>query len=77
VTVGIVSYNVAICIPPVPADDTAAWNALDDLIEAQGVVPPIFKDLYDRLTSKYSCIIAICPTTKLTTVSGATADFSI
>jgi hypothetical protein len=50
------SYNVAICTPPVLADDATAWKALDGLIEAQGVVPPVFKVLYDQLTSKYPCI---------------------
>jgi hypothetical protein len=50
------SYNVAICTPPVLADDAAAWKALDDLIDAQGVVPPVFKALHDQLTSKYPCI---------------------
>jgi hypothetical protein len=53
------SYNVAICTPPIPADDVSAWNALDSLIEAQGATPEVFKELHDRLTAKYPCICAL------------------
>jgi hypothetical protein len=50
------SYNIAICIPPVPTDDDEAWKAVDGLIEARGPAPPLFKLLHDQLTSKYPCI---------------------
>lgn len=47
------SYTVAICTPPILADDEEAWKALDGLINAQGVIPPVFRVLHDQLTSKY------------------------
>lgn len=50
------SYNVAICTPPFPADDDAAWQVIDHLIDAQGEVPPVFKQLYEQLTAKYPCL---------------------
>jgi hypothetical protein len=33
------SYNVAICTPPVPAENNAAWEVLDSLISEQGAPP--------------------------------------
>jgi hypothetical protein len=53
------SYNVAICTPPVPEDDSSAWQLLDNLIEAQGPVPTVFKELHDQLTAKYPCICTL------------------
>jgi hypothetical protein len=50
------SYNVAICIPPVPTDDHAAWEVLDSLISTQDTPPPIFRELHDMLTARYPCI---------------------
>jgi hypothetical protein len=50
------SYNVAICTQPVPGDDKSAWLALDDLIDTQGPVPHVFKELHDQLTARYPCI---------------------
>lgn len=50
------SYNVAICTPPVPQEDKAAWRELEALIENQGPVPQVFKDLHNALTAKYPCI---------------------
>jgi len=50
------SYNVAICTQPVPPKDADAWAALDDLIQAKGQTPSVFKELHDRLTAKYPCI---------------------
>ena len=47
------SYNVAICTPPMPLDDDAAWGALDALIDAEGPVPQVFRTLHDRLTARY------------------------
>jgi hypothetical protein len=53
------SYNVAICTPPVPLDDTAAWAGLDDLINLQGSPPPVFRELHDLLTARYPCICTL------------------
>ncbi len=53
------SYNVAICIPPSPADDAAAWEGLDVLIHAQGPPPQVFRHLHDQLTSRYPCICTL------------------
>jgi hypothetical protein len=53
------SYNVAICTPPVPADDKAAWEALDSLINEQGTPPPVFRELHDALTARYPCICTL------------------
>jgi hypothetical protein len=49
------SYNVAICTLPLPADDKAAWQVLDGLIDAQGPVPRVFRELNDQLTARYPC----------------------
>jgi hypothetical protein len=51
-----VSYNVAICLQPIPASDTEAWKELDPLIEAKGQPPEVFRELHDLLTAKYPCI---------------------
>ncbi len=53
------SYNVAICTPPVPANDKDAWKIIDDLIDAEGSVPDVFKKLHDQLTEKYPCICTL------------------
>jgi hypothetical protein len=53
------SYNVAIVIPPVPADDREAWKILDSLIEEQGPTPPVFQQLHDRLTARYPCMCSV------------------
>ena len=53
------SYNVAICTPPVPVDDEAAWGAIDALIDAKGPVPQVFRTLHDRLTARYPCICSL------------------
>jgi hypothetical protein len=53
------SYNIAVVIQPIPADDARAWAELDSLIEQQGVRPPVFQDLYDRLTSRYPCMCSV------------------
>jgi hypothetical protein len=50
------SYNVAICTPPVPAEDDTAWDGLDSLINEQGAPPPVFRELHDALTARYPCI---------------------
>jgi hypothetical protein len=53
------SYNVAICTPPVPADDDDAWASVNGLIDANGEVPPVFRELHDLLTAKYPCICTL------------------
>ena len=50
------SYNVAICTPPVSIDDDAAWREVDGLIDAKGAVPTVFRNLHDQLTARYPCI---------------------
>lgn len=52
----LVSYNVAIVIPPIHACDSEAWDAVDALIEAEGMRPSLFEDLHDKLTARYPCI---------------------
>jgi hypothetical protein len=54
-----VSYNVAICTEPISVDDEEAWRAIDGLIEAKGEPPPVFRELHDRLTSRYPCICTL------------------
>jgi len=53
------SYNVAVVIPPIPADDADAWKVLDSLIEEQGPPPAVFQELHDRLTAKYPCMCSV------------------
>jgi hypothetical protein len=53
------SYNVAICTPPVPAEDDTAWDGLDGLINEQGAPPPVFRELFDALTARYPCICTL------------------
>jgi len=50
------SYNVAICVPPIPVDDTVAWAQLDSFINSQGPPAPVFRELHDLLTARYPCI---------------------
>lgn len=53
------SYNVAICVPPIPADDKAAWDSVQALIDTQGEPPQVFRQLHDQLTARYPCICTI------------------
>lgn len=53
------SYNVAVVVPPVPADDARAWAALDRMIEEGGSMPAVFRQLHDRLTARYPCLTAV------------------
>ena len=53
------SYTVAIVVPPVPADDRAAWTGLDALVEEEGERPRVFQELHDRLTAAYPCICSL------------------
>jgi hypothetical protein len=53
------SYNVAICTPPISSDDAAAWEQLDELINTQGPPPSVFRELHDGLTARYPCICTL------------------
>ena len=53
------SSTFAICTPPVPADDDAAWAVVDSLIHAKGSVPPMFRKLHNQLTARYACICTL------------------
>jgi hypothetical protein len=53
------SYNFAICIPPIPLDDSEAWARIDDLIKEEGPPPPVFRWLHDQLTARYPCICTL------------------
>ncbi|MFZ4430133.1 MAG: hypothetical protein ACOYPS_07245 [Phycisphaerales bacterium] len=53
------SYNVAICIPPISPDDKVAWAELDAMIGAEGPVPDVFKNLHDQLTARFPCICSL------------------
>jgi hypothetical protein len=53
------SYNVAVVIPPVQTDASAAWAAVDGLIEQQGSRPAVFQELHDRLTARYPCMCSV------------------
>ncbi len=53
------SYNVAVVVPPVPADEAEAWAALDELIEQPGPRPAVFQELHDQLTARYPCMCAV------------------
>jgi hypothetical protein len=53
------SYNVAICTLPVPAQDDLAWEVVNGLIDAKGAVPTVFRELHDQLTARYPCICTL------------------
>lgn len=53
------SYNVAICTPPIPEEDEPAWEVVNGLIEAKGTVPSVFRELHDKLTARYPCICTL------------------
>ena len=53
------SCNVAVVIPPLPADDKAVFAELDGLIEQEGPRPTIFQELHDRLTARHPCMCAV------------------
>lgn len=37
-------------------DDQVAWAELDEMIEAEGPTPDVFKQLHDELTARFPCI---------------------
>jgi hypothetical protein len=41
------SYNVAICSPPIPTDDAQAWVGLEAATQATDEVPAAFKQLFN------------------------------
>ena len=53
------SYNFAICAPPVPMNDSEAWERIDDFIKADGPPPPVFRWIHDELTARYPCICTL------------------
>ncbi len=53
------SYNVAVVLPPVPAEADSAWVALDGFIKEQGPRPAVFQELHDRLTARYPCMCSV------------------
>jgi len=53
------SYNVAICTPPIPEEDESAWAVVNDLIDSKGPVPSILRELHDQLTARYPCICTL------------------
>ena len=53
------SCNVAICTPTLPPDDDSAWKEIDGLINAQGAIPPVFRELHDQLTARYPCLCTL------------------
>jgi hypothetical protein len=53
------SFTIAIVIPPVPADNAEAWDALDALIELEGATPEVFQQLHARLTARYPCMSSL------------------
>ena len=55
----VMSYNIAVVIPPVPCNDADAWRSVDALIKESGPRPSVFKKLHDQLTAKYPCICSV------------------
>src|SRR5436309_340790 len=53
------SYNVAVCLPPIPDNDYLAWEAVDAIIDSEGPVPPAFVQLHAALTARFPCICDI------------------
>jgi hypothetical protein len=53
------SYNVAICLPPVPVEDGVAWTDIDRLADCEGDAAPEFVDLHAALTARYPCICGL------------------
>jgi hypothetical protein len=53
------SYDVAVCTPPVSPNDQRAWEELEQLIDSEGAVPSVFMDYYEQLTAKYPCICSL------------------
>jgi hypothetical protein len=53
------SYNVAICLPPVAVDDQTAWAELNAMIGEKGQVPDALQQLHDRLTARWPCICSL------------------
>jgi hypothetical protein len=47
------SYDLYICIPPLPQNDEEAWKQLDQLFEAQGPQPEVFHELITRLLARF------------------------
>jgi hypothetical protein len=50
------SYNVAICLPPISPKDDDAWAEINILIDEIGPISKEFIDLHRQLTSRYPCL---------------------
>lgn len=50
------SYNVAICLAPIPASDDGAWASLDAVIDAEGRASAELVELHDALTARFPCL---------------------
>ena len=50
------SYDVAVCLPPIASDSKTAWDELNGLLDAEGPTPDEFRELHKRLTARYPCI---------------------
>lgn len=55
----VLSYAVAIVVPPVSSKDKEAWKQLDVLTEQEGPAPDVFLDLHDRLTARFPCLSSL------------------
>ena len=53
------SYNVAVCVPPITSDDDEAWDSVQKFIDSQGEPPQVFRQLHDLLTARYPCICTL------------------
>lgn len=49
------SYDVAICVPPLPPDDRDAWDGLNTAANENGSFFDVFRVFAERLTDRYPC----------------------
>lgn len=49
------SYDVAICVPPLPPDDGEAWERLETAASENGSVFAVLSVFAERLTDRYPC----------------------
>jgi len=47
------SYDIAICVGPIPPSDQQAWRELDALIDEKGTAAPVFHELVTQLTARF------------------------
>ena len=53
------SYNVSVCTEPIPSNDAQAWRTVNDIRNAKGEPPEVFRKLHDLLTARYPCICTL------------------